>query len=106
MAKLLERINIARVEGSIAQFFDRMASLDLLCIDDFGMRKLNGQQLLDFMEIIEDRHGQKSTIISSQLPVSDWYDVLDNNTTVADAILDRLARTSYKIELKGESYRK
>lgn len=106
MAKLLERINIARVEGSIAQFFDRMASLDLLCIDDFGMRKLNGQQLLDFMEIIEDRHGQKSTIISSQLPVSDWYDVLDDNTTVADAILDRLSRTSYKIELKGESYRK
>ena len=106
MAKLLERINIARVEGSIAQFFDRMAALDLLCIDDFGMRKLNGQQLLDFMEIIEDRHAKKSTIISRQLPVSDWYDVLDNNTTVADAILDRLARTSYKIELKGESYRK
>ena len=70
------------------------------------MRVLDGQQLLDFMEIIEDRHGQKSTIIVSQLPVSEWYKVLRNNTTVADAILDRIVHTAVRSELKGESMRK
>lgn len=106
MAKLLEQLQLARIDGSIAHYFDRLAAMDLLIIDDFGMKKLDGQQLLDFMEVIEDRHGKTATIISSQLPVSDWYDVLEKNATVADAILDRLAKTSHRIELKGESYRK
>lgn len=106
MAKLLEKLQLARIDGSIASCFDRLAALDLLIIDDFGMKKLDGQQLLDFMEVIEDRHGRRSTIISSQLPVSDWYDVLEKNATIADAILDRLTKTSHRIELKGESYRK
>jgi len=106
MAKLLEQLQLARIEGSIAHYFERLANLDLIIIDDFGMKKLDGQQLLDFMEVIEDRHGRKSTIIASQLPVADWYDVLEKNATIADAILDRLAKTSHKIELHGESYRK
>lgn len=106
MAKLLERLQLARIEGSIASYFDRIAVTDLLIIDDFGMKKLDGQQLLDFMEVIEDRHGRNATIIASQLPVSDWYDVLEKNATIADAILDRLAKTSHKIDLRGESYRK
>lgn len=106
MAKLLEKLQLARIDGSIASYFDRLAAMDLLIIDDFGMRKLDGQQLLDFMEVIEDRHGRNATIIVSQLPVSDWYDVLEKNATVADAILDRLAKTSHKIDLRGESYRK
>ena len=67
---------------------------------------LDGQQLLDFMEIIGDRHGQKSTIIVSQLPVSNWYDVLKKNTTAADAILDRIVHTAVRFDLKGESMRK
>lgn len=58
------------------------------------------------MEIIEDRHGRKSTIIASQLPVSNWYDVLDGNTTAADAILDRIVHSAKRFELKGESMRK
>ena len=74
-------------------------------MDDFGMKVLDGQQLLDFMEIIEDRHGRKATIIISQLPVSDWYDVMKGNTTAADAILDRLVHTSVRFELKGASLR-
>ena len=78
----------------------------LLIIDDFGIKVLDGQQLLDFMEIIEDRHGQKSTIIVSQLPVSNWYDVLKKNTTAADAILDRIVHTAVRFDLKGESMRK
>ena len=69
------------------------------------MKVLDGQQLLDFMEIIEDRHGQKATIIISQLPVANWYDVMKGNTTVADAILDRLVHTSVRFELQGSSLR-
>ena len=57
------------------------------------------------MEIIEDRHGQKATIMISQLPVSDWYDVMKGNTTAADAILDRLVHTSVRFELEGASQR-
>lgn len=106
MHKLLEDMQTARIETKAAKFFDRMADVDLLIIEDFGMKVLDGQQLLDFMELIEDRHGRKSTVITSQLPVGDWYDVLARNTTVADALLDRLAKTSHRFELKGESMRK
>lgn len=106
MQKLLETMQIARIEGKAARLFDKLADLDLLIIDDFGMKVLDGKQLLDFMELIEDRHGKKSTIISSQLKVEDWYDILANNTTIADAILDRVAKTSYRIELYGQSLRK
>lgn len=106
MMKLLETIQLARIESSIAHFFDKMATQDLLIIDDFGMKKLDGQQLMDFMEIVEDRHGRHSTIISSQLPVSEWYNVLSKNETIADAIMDRLVKTSHRLELKGDSFRK
>jgi len=94
------------VEGTIITFFEKIAEIDLLIIDDYGMKILEGQQLLDFMELIEDRHGRKSTIISSQLPVDNWYEVLAKNATIADAILDRMVKTSYRYELKGESMRK
>ena len=70
------------------------------------MKVLDGQQLLDFMELIKDRHARKSTIITSQLLVKNWYDVLAKNTTVADAVLDRLAKTAHRIELSGDSMRK
>lgn len=68
-----------------------------------GMKILDGQQLLDFMELIEDRHGRKSTIIASQLPVKNWYDILAKNPTIADAILDRVVKSAYRIELNGVS---
>ncbi|MDI9545035.1 MAG: IS21-like element helper ATPase IstB [Bacteroidota bacterium] len=106
MHKLLEQIQLARVEGTIITFFEKIAEIDLLIIDDYGMKILEGQQLLDFMELIEDRHGRKSTIISSRLPVDNWYEVLAKNATIADAILDRMVKTSYRYELKGESMRK
>ena len=106
MHKLLERIQLAHVESKVMKFFDKMADVDLLIIDDFGMKILDGQQLLDFMELIEDRHAKKSTIISSQLPVGNWYEVLQKNATIADAILDRMAKTAYRFDLKGESLRK
>jgi DNA replication protein DnaC len=74
-------------------------------IDDFGMKALEGQQQNDFMEIIEDRHGRKATIIASQLPVSKWYDVIGNEV-IADAILDRIVHSSHRFDIKGESLRK
>ena len=80
--------------------------MDLLIIDDFGVKVMDGQQLLDFMELIEDRHGRKATIIMSQLAVADWYNVMLSNTTAADAILDRMVHTAYRFELKGDTMRK
>jgi len=104
--RLFEEITLARVASNLHRFFAKLAQTDLLILDDFGMRVLDGQQLLDFMEIIEDRHGRKSTIVISQLPVANWYDVMRDNTTAADAILDRLVHTSVRFELSGPSLRK
>ena len=103
--KLMLKIKMARLEGSILKFFDKIAKTSLLIIDDFGLSNLDKQQQFDLMEIIEDRHGKASTIIASQLPVAKWYDVI-SQSTIADAILDRLLHTSYKIELEGDSLRK
>lgn len=104
--KLMEEIAMARAEQRLMPFFKKIASADLIIIDDFGIKKLNNEQILDLMEIIEDRHGVKSTIIASQIPVSDWYDCLDTNATAADAILDRLIHSSIRFELRGDSLRK
>ena len=103
--RLFEEIALARISSTLHRFFAKLAQTDLLILDDFGMKVLDGQQLLDFMEIIEDRHGRKATIIISQLPVSDWYDVMKGNATAADAILDRLVHTSVRFELAGSSMR-
>jgi DNA replication protein DnaC len=104
--KFMLRTKMARLDGSILKFFDKIAKTQLLILDDFGLTHLEKQQQYDLMEVIEDRHGKSSTIISSQLPVECWYDVI-SESTIADAILDRLVHTSYKIELKGkESLRK
>jgi DNA replication protein DnaC len=105
MQKLLLRTKMARAEGTVIKLFDRIAKADLLILDDFGLTHLDQQQQLDLMEMIEDRHGKKSTIIASQLPVASWFDVIGEET-IADAILDRLINTSYRIELKGDSMRK
>ena len=104
--KLFETISLHRVEATLAKFFDKMANMDLLVIDDFGVKIMDGQQLLDFMELVEDRHGRKATIIMSQLAVADWYDLMLSNTTAADAILDRIVHTAHRFELKGDTMRK
>lgn len=103
--KLLQQTKIARIEGTIHQFLNKLSKTDVLILDDFGLVHLENQQQLDFMEIVEDRHARKATIIVSQLPVASWFDVI-GEATIADAILDRLVHTSYRIELKGESLRK
>ncbi|MGG6547594.1 UNVERIFIED_CONTAM: ATP-binding protein, partial [Prevotella sp. 15_C9] len=86
MQKLLGKLRLARVDGTIIKLITKISKVDLLIIDDFGMKALEGQQQNDFMEIIEDGHGRKATIIASQLPVSKWYDVIGNEV-IADAIL-------------------
>jgi DNA replication protein DnaC len=105
MQKLFLRTKMYRAEGTIIKFMDKLAKADLLILDDFGLTQFDRQQQLDLMEIIEDRHGKKSTIVASQLPVPSWYDVIGEET-IADAILDRLINTSYRVELKGDSLRK
>lgn len=105
LQKILLKAKMSRIEGTMLKFFENIAKADLLILDDFGLTRLEQQQQLDLMEIIEDRHGRASTIIASQLPVANWYDVIGEET-IADAILDRLVHISYRIELKGESLRK
>jgi DNA replication protein DnaC len=105
MQKLLVKLKLARMDGSIIKLFDRLAKTDLLIVDDFGLTALQGQQQTDFLEIIEDRHAKHSTIIVSQLPVGSWFDVI-GEAVIADAILDRIVHSAHRFELKGESLRK
>jgi DNA replication protein DnaC len=105
MQKLMMKLKIARLEGSINKTLEKLAKTDLVILDDFGLSPLEGQQQLDLLEIIEDRHARKSTIIASQLPVAKWFDLFQE-ATVADALLDRIVYTAHRFELKGESLRK
>lgn len=105
LQKMMMRNKMARAEGSLMKFFDKISKANLLILDDFGLARLDQQQCIDMMEIIEDRHGKNATIIASQLPVSSWFDIFAEET-MADAILDRIIHSSYRIELKGETMRK
>ena len=99
--KLFIKTKMARLDGTIYKLFDQMAKTNLLILDDFGLMHLDKQQQMDLMEIIEDRHSKTATIIASQLPVANWYNIIGEET-IADAILDRLVHTSHRIELYGE----
>lgn len=103
--KLLLKTKMSRIDGSVYKFFEKISKADLLILDDFGLTHLEQQQRMDMLEIIEDRHAKKATIIASQLPVDKWWDIF-GDSTLADAFLDRMVHTSYRIELKGESLRK
>lgn len=103
--KLFSRLKMLKADGSYGRELSRIEKYDLLILDDFGLAPLDNVARMFLLEIIEDRHGRKSTIISSQLPVSKWYEVI-GESTVADAILDRMVHTAHRIELKGESLRK
>ena len=105
LQKLLMKTKMARADGTIYKLFEQIAKTNLLILDDFGLTHLKGQQQMDLMEIIEDRHAKNATIIASQLPVASWFDVIAE-ATIADAILDRLIHSSHRMELKGDSLRK
>lgn len=105
LPRLLEELGIAKGDGRYNKLLTNLSKTDLLVLDDFGLSKLTEPQCRDLLEVIEDRHGMKSTIMASQLPVKNWHDVM-LDPTLADAILDRLVHNAYKINLHGESMRK
>ena len=103
--RLLTQLKMAKADGSAIKEMLRLEKLDVLILDDFGIQLLDVQSRMPLMELIEDRHGKKSTIITSQLPVSAWYEIIGDHT-LADAILDRIVHDAHRIELQGESLRK
>jgi len=103
--KLFTRLRMSKADGSYMREINRIEKMDLLILDDFGLQQMDDQNRMAFLEIIEDRHGLKSTILSSQLPVSLWHDVIGEGS-VADAILDRLVNGAHRVELMGDSLRK
>jgi len=103
--KLFPKLKMLQADGSYSREINKIERHDLLILDDFGMQKLDSYNRMALLEIIEDRHGVKSTVISSQLPVESWYDVI-GESTIADAVLDRMIHTATRINLKGDSMRK
>lgn len=105
LPRLLQELPIAKGDGTYSKFLARLAKIDVLILDDWGLSKLVAEQRRDLLEILEDRHDVRSTIVTSQLPLDKWHHII-GDPTLADAILDRLVHNAYKINLKGESMRK
>ena len=105
LPRLLEELALSHHDGRYRKLMKSLLKADLLILDDFGLAPLTTEQQRDLLEIIEDRYDRRSTLVTSQLPVKHWHDILAE-PTLADAILDRLVHNAYKIELKGESMRK
>jgi len=103
--RLFESLAIAKGDGRYPTLMNSIAKTDLLILDDWGLSVLTNQQRTDMLEILEDRHGIRSTIVTSQLPIEHWHEAI-GNPTLADAILDRLVHNAHKIQLKGGSMRK
>jgi DNA replication protein DnaC len=104
-SKLFASLKMARADGSYIRETARIEKMDLLILDDFGMQPLDSHNRSALIEIIEDRHGKRSTIIAAQLPVGQWHDVIGEKT-IADAVLDRIVHNAHRIEMIGESLRK
>lgn len=103
--KLFEDLALAKGDGRYLGLLKAYAKADLLVLDDYGLIPLGQEQRHDLLEILEDRHGLKSTLVTSQLPIDHWHEQI-GDPTLADAILDRLVHTAHKIQLKGDSMRK
>ena len=105
LPRLLQDLTIAKGDGRYPKLIHTLARTQLLILDDWGLVKLTAEQRRDLLEILEDRHGLRSTLATSQLPIEKWHATI-GDPTLADAILDRLVHNAYKINLKGESMRK
>ena len=105
LTRLMRELTIAKGDGQYAKLLTNLAKVDVLILDDWGLMKLNAENRRDLLEVLEDRHGRRSTIATSQLPIEEWHGVI-GDATLADAILDRLVHNAYKINLRGESMRK
>ena len=104
-SRLFERLTISHGDGSYLKLIAQIAKVDVLLIDDWGLEPLIQSQKNDLLEIMEDRHGSKSTIFTGQLPLDQWHNYI-GEPTLADAILDRLLHNAHKLKLTGESMRK
>jgi DNA replication protein DnaC len=103
--KLFTKLKTSKADDTYTREINKIEKQDLLILDDFGLRALDSTNRHILMEIIEDRHGKKATIIASQLPTEAWHQVIGEQT-IADAILDRIVHSAHRINLKGESMRK
>lgn len=105
MTKLFEDLALSKGDGRYLKLLASFAKADLLVLDDYGLEQLGRDQRHDLLEILEDRHGLKSTLVTSQLPIDHWHEQI-GDPTLADAILDRLVHSAHKIKLDGDSMRK
>lgn len=105
LSRMFRDLHLAQGDGRYGKLLLGYAKTDLLVLDDWGLNTLNPEQRHDLLEILDDRHGLRSTLITSQFPVEHWHELI-GDPTMADAILDRLIHNAYKIQLKGESMRK
>jgi DNA replication protein DnaC len=104
-ARLFTRLKLSKTDGTYIKELNRLQKANLLILDDFGLQAFDNHSREMLMDIIDDRYNKMSTIVSSQIPVSVWYDIIGEGT-IADAILDRIVNSSHRIDLKGESMRK
>lgn len=105
LPRLFEELRLAHADGTFPKLMRSRAKTDLLLLDDWGLMPLEAEARRDLLELLDDRHGQRATLITSQLPVEHWHELI-GDPTLADAILDRLVHNAYRITLKGESMRK
>ncbi|NLG75152.1 MAG: ATP-binding protein [Xanthomonadaceae bacterium] len=105
MPRLLEELALAHADGTYTRLLGRLAKVDVLVIDDWGIAPLRDQERRDMLEILDDRYGMRSTIVASQLPVENWHDHVAD-PTIADALLDRLVHNAHRIKLQGPTLRK
>ena len=104
-ARLMKRLKLSKVDGTYLKELGKLLKVDLLILDDFGLQSFDNHDREALMDIIDERHNKNATIIASQIPVSAWYDII-GESTIADAILDRIVNSSHRINLTGESLRK
>jgi len=105
LPRLFQELPLAKGDGSYSKLLHRLGKTDVLLLDDWGLATLTAEQRRDLLEILEDRHGSRSTIVTSQLPIDQWHSTI-GDSTLADAIMDRLVHNAYKIKLEGDSLRK
>lgn len=105
LPRLIDELTLAKGDGRIAARMKSLARVELLILDDWGLQPLDGNARHHLLEILEDRYGQRSTLVTSQLPVARWHQTI-NDPTYADAILDRLVHNAHRIELEGDSMRR
>jgi len=103
-SRFMATLKYAKMDGTYLKLLKKLNSINLLILDDFGLSKLDNKEREALMDVIEDRHGTSSTIIASQIPISKWYEIIGEGT-IADAILDRIINSAYRMELKGKSLR-